>query len=468
MRTTRTDIYQMLGKFWRTVWHDEAYTEALTAAWAEGISRLEGRRTFIAPHLSRLAVPLYFVKHLQPFDLRENDLEEVVVPVGSFTVGDGTHVGDLLEQPREWRVACPAASCELILDTPVGAAVALQKNINYRVDNGYLYFYSDPMDSGFTMRLASDGGTPERVCRLWLCEVDEDLKGLTDFHGIYFGVNAASSIYYRRLTNAIWDLYVEGASMKAVAAFLAAYADSDICAADGVVEAIWTEGGRWWLSTGDDLYSCPDTTGIAPTAYVAGDAVAQGDILFTTVTLNRGTDTMTETELPLFCAGSGFISAAYKGGLVFQNKDCTIYDEDFPIGGHPDTVAQYRLDIAAAFAAKGLSLRAALSGGRPPPWTVNPFTFAIQPLLKNNTFFFSLDYDAVPDNAPELGVMRHLDNTVPAGTTYAGFVTGDWFEEDVDSGSCLELEPLAEQVGLNADDGFSTATDYNITIWKPY
>ena len=413
-------LSQLYGRFWTKVWQDSGFLDALLAGNQEAFSQLDLQANAIQDVLCRLTVPVQAYRHFQSVWLNESDMERSVLMTGTFDMDAGVDMDTSEEFPAGYLLAVDVDDISMIMDSPINPAVVWNKGQDFSITDRVVRLFRNPFDNGFIDGASSLDGEPDRRCRLWLCSTGTEDTALKEFYGQFVKLYTPSTSYYKRLVNAAWDLAVLGATASATAEYLCAIADTDICKAAGAVTAIWTEADRRWILVGGIPHSAPST---ATELVSVGDAVTVGQILFDSVRILKGTETLFASELPALHLGSGFLSSQYTGGISVENATKTITTSHFPIGGHPDTVAAFWADVDAACTAAGINLWAVETVDQPgPTYTLNPFEFIRENFLKNNCFFVVFNMSVIPDPTANLGFISLLSDYLPAGTTFIGNV----------------------------------------------
>ena len=435
---SREYLYRMFGPFWNQVWQEPSLVETATAAFREAYNRLEGDRSRIQDNLNRFAIPLSFYRHFNYRLVREHELGQGYRPLGTFNLGEGARLGELQDFPPVWTLAMAQPThVELLLDKPVQPTVIWQRGQEFDYADGFIHFYKNPFEAGFLSDVTSTDGVLARTCKFWMCDTKFDVRSVKDFFGVYFGVQTPTTEYYKRLVNIIWDLALEGATIRHTTAFLCALADTDVALEDGKVEAVWTENGRVYVATPNHLHSAPD---VASAIVSPDDIVEMGQNLFDSVTILKGSDTIPSADFPMLHLGREFISARYEGGILLQNRSFLLTNSRFQVGGLPATVDAWWDDVEADMAARGADLWATETSGQRYPYQLNPFDFIRQHVLKTNSLFITMNRLAVPDPETNFKFLNYLLDYMPAATTFFMYI-----------GAVLDDEPLSSLNMVDSD-----------------
>lgn len=458
MIVTREYINRIFGDFWSAVWQEPSLLETMTAAYQEVFTQLECSREELEEYMAREQLPLSFFRHFRLLSVSESDLLPEYRTLGSFNLDDGVTLDSLKTAPMVYRTSLPVDDISVIMDSPVNPTVVWQKGQEFEIIDGRnIRFFRDPVRAGFLDGAVSEGGAVVPRCRFWLCSTMADINALRDFYGVYFKLRTPSTVYYKRVVNAVWDLAVQGATLMNINRFFCAVADTDVPQLNGTVDRIWTENGRTWISTGSELCSAP-SPGTATVA--VGDTVTAGQNLFDTALVYKGTSEISVSDMPLIHLGSGFLSSSYTGGLVFENIEYTVTSHRFPVGGDVAVVEQFWADVETAAAADGIDLWALIKADQKYPYTVNPFDFLRRNLLKNNMFFVKFRPAAIPDPDTNLSLLGYLLDRMPTGTTFIAYADGDAGPETVDASIASDRPAEAFHVGVASELEKPGATEY--------
>ena len=433
---TRDYLYQMFGNFWNQVWQEPSLLEAATSAYREVYNQLETERRDLDAYLNRNEIPLSFFRHFSYKAAKEEEFRPAYRRLGTFNMDAGVKLDTLEDSPNAWSLDAGAQSIELILDKPVNPGVIWQRGQDFDFQDGVITFSKDPFASGFMSSVRSVDGEIKRTCKFWLCNTNFDIKAVSQFFSIYFGIQTATTPYYKRIANCVWDLALEGGTVGNMTAYLCAVADTDVATTDGTVQDIWNEQGRTFIATETKIYSAP-LPGAASVAL--RQSVKRGDNIFNTVTIVRGTGTADVSQFPMLHLGREFLNVKYTGGISLENKEFIITNSHFPIGGLPDTVQKYWTDVDADMEARGLDLWQLETSGQSSPYKLNPFEFIRQNILKTNSVFIGLSRTAVPQQSVNLRLINYLLDYMPAGTTFFLYIYG---ETDVESLTSREMTDL--------------------------
>lgn len=452
--TSRTEIKRMFGTFWNDSWTDEDFYNALITQTEFMLDRLTGKTARLPEFLNRLDVPSKRSEDIRYLPLDELALTRKVITLGSFTMDQGYKLGELQTDPPVWLSDVTIENCSFIVDSPTNAELVLERGTHFDIKDGKLLLYTDPFQEAFNQHLTIVDGEQILLSDLWMLHTTDDANYLADHYGRIIDMVTPSSDYYKRILNAVYDLLQEGGTVSRVNTFIGAILDTDTARVDGVVEAVWEEGDRTWLSVAGVLHSCPGT---GNAIVVKDDVVQIGDILFNTFSVTPGTESVDPGDFPYLILGGAYVTTPSGYGLTFENAELETPDYKFPIGGDPVDVAAFWDNAAAEAASRGIDLEEAIIGGQHAPYTVNPFDFVRANFLSNAMVFVTLNLEAIPEQEA-VKLFRYLDATVPASTTYVlnAFSSVDT-EADV---SAMTDEAIPAYAGIGEELDIITITDY--------
>ena len=443
MNVTKEYIHQVFGDFWSVLWNEPELLETMVNSYQEIFTQLEGKRISLDDYLSRLHIPLSFFKHFRYLYLTEDRVERQYRQIGTFTMDDGVPMDAYKLSPEEYIIETDLTDVSLIMDRPVNPTVIWQKGQEFAVEEGKIRMFFDPIDA-FVTGVKSEDEVLIPAAKLWLVSTELDQQSLTEFFGTYFDLRTASSPYYRKVLNGIWDLAVEGATLENINKYFCAVADTDVAFESGTVQRVWDENERTWVMTDNYVHSAP---GGAAAIVSVSDSVQKGQLLFDNVEVHKGTEAITPSQMPMLHAGPEMVSAKYQGGLGFENKVFEITSYRFPVRGNPETVEEFWEDVEARMLEDDVDLWTLITEDQKPPFQINPFDFVRENLYKNNTLFARMDLNTVPDRSRNLKLIGYLLNYMPAGTTFLAFAEAEVETEVLQDSGVSDRDPAAFYVG---------------------
>ena len=402
-------LNKLYGKFWSSVWKEPEFISALKAANQLVFGDLEIKREQLSLYLSRFTVPELERLQLYKLTLTTDNVTQDLYHLGDFTLDSGYTLDLVRQNPEIYIFDCPFEDVGSITDSPINGRTLYTKGVDFRVQDNKIYLYHNPFAGQFRGILRSDGTV---TADLWLTDCLQDVQALTNHFGVYLGMHLQPTAYHKRIMNAVWDLYVEGATRLNIRRFFGALTDTGVCEAAGTVEDSWTEGGRSYVKLDTGIYSCPSP---AVSIVSVGQALEQGDLLFDSFKILRANATISASDIPSLTLGKGMVDT--EAGLTFYNQEYTSDSMYFPLGGSDDDVTAFWVRVINNCTAAGIDLPTSLYGHRQPPYTINPFDFLRSNFLASNTFFVTLQLETLQQYS-DLRFASYLLDTLPASSTY--------------------------------------------------
>jgi len=423
----RTEIRKMFGSFWNTAWKDEEFYNALVTSTEFLFNRLSGKVAGLPDFLSRFDIPTKAYKESDYVLVDELVLKRKPVVLGTFLMDQGRTLDELQLNPQVWAMPTPMDNISIITDSPVKPQLMWQRGSEFDIVDGELRIYADPFQEAFKQHIRTEDGDTIKMVDLWLLDDVQESNFLADYYGRIVGMITPSDNYYKKILNAVYDLLQEGATRNRVAAFIGSILDTDVSRLAGTVEDVWDEGTRTWVAIGDELHSCP---GIGRATVVVGDTVQEGSLLFDVFSIYSGRESIDPGDFPVLVLGRAFVDTLSNEGLMFENAEVETDTYRFPIGGYQEDVDAFWDAAEAQAIARGVDLQAAIIGNQHKPWVINPFEFIRSNFLAASCIFVTADLSVVPDQNA-LKLLRYLDLTLPAGTTYFMTANGIAVEDTV-------------------------------------
>ena len=501
------NVLDVYGFFWQRVWKDENFISGLAAALGTLQQQTDITLNEFREYVSRITIPIAHHQRWKLLSFRYSDMT-----LRSYNFSDG------LQIDKSVLIGSPVPPTQYVLpwvstlQTPfitnspsLTAGTLLNINVDYRIDGDKIIFYENPFTILPNGSSVDAEGNPVNTVECWGYCSEEDIAGIRNFFGTYVGVNTRSTNLFNRLTSAIWDLYVQGATISNINQFLLVLTDCDSVTAEGTVDAVFTEAGREWVSTETGLYSAPEGTGALVSV---SDRIYKGQNIWDTFRIYNGYDMIPDTVVASFNAETGYLGGGYIAGLSFDNRlvpltfvymstnpDITVLLTDtgewlvtpangddivltsstdyyssglrdqgvvlvpiFEIGGFQEDVDRLRLAMARNIWTTGADVYADLTEGQAPPFEINPFRWLQDNALKNNIMFVEILASALADASAITAAMRYLVNTVPAGTAFVISLKDSIPEEVYDLTSEVE-ETITGYIVADLEDEYDLATE---------
>mgnify|MGYP007092155229 CR=1 FL=1 len=301
-----------------------------------------------------------------------------------------------------------------MLDHVYGYSIMLIKGLDYDVHDGHFLFHVAPKDLGLRqIRVLDRNGMPKAYYKLFgyarkTVKVCDPVKG---FESSW--LNSCSGI--------VWDIHQNGATFYNMKQLLGAATDSVICEADGTVDKEpWQEQGWNCISVDGKAYMS-----MYPTTLHAGDTVKQGDVLFGSLRVWKGTETPSSADVP------GIRVQTDAGELVALNQDdLEPYDMSgqlvLPLAGPTDNALA--VENYKAICAANMSDQHCPYIQVPPE--VNPYKFVTQTLRRGRSVTVKLANAGLDKLAAAIACLR---KSCCASGIVNIYVTAETAEEDAES-----------------------------------
>lgn len=483
-----SQLLAQLGSFWFNIFEDWHKLQVHYRS-----SGYEASQTYLnfletVASLSRFSVPVFHKEdwYLLVAKQSESDSIPSVYQAGDLVYGNQpgtvpgreagfvqTYGGTDNPNLRQIRLPDNLVDCPFVLQNLVvhpsktwvaGADYDIDKNRNL------IRFREDPFEDPLVAKadvVDSDGNVVDTEIGIWVYKGDFDLNYVWTHFGYVLGIRLDSSEFYKDLVNAVWSARVVGGLTEAtLTQFLAAMSGAPTCLSpEETVEVVRTEEESQLIVTDLSTYRAP----LGATVTVAvGDTVFLGDPLtdaFEIVELS--TNEPDYSLIPAMAMSDDFLSGGYFAELSFRNHSVALeylgLDENnkavvrFEVGGFPADVELFWENVHARGVADGQTLANLLDLRENPqtepgpsnlPATINPLQFVMENLLRNNLFVIRARVASFAEDAPGIGVFKHLRDIIPPHTTYIVFVEQTVPVETID----LSAPGGEDEAGAEDDD----------------
>lgn len=425
-------LFRWMGLFWSTLYQDPDYLRRCQGARALGVAQAYLNLLETATLLDRNAAPVLHRERWHPLVLRLSERDSggaatlrfgmQPAPVfgpqtgAEFTEGAKFRFGKSVEFADVYTYPLNPAplDCVCITDNIAAPKTVLIRDRDFTIQGGSLVLRkaNDPFADGSGFAVDTDGAGKEAV--LWACDAMFDKDYVYNHIGYVMGVRTASTDYFKRLINAVWDLVNNGATPALLRQGLAALCNVPVCVSDGeTVES--AESGT--VITDANVY------GVTLPSVSAGDRLAVGQPLTDAIRIYGpvtasvlGTESLLRTDIPNLPLPPSHFAVPLAFGLSAGWDTVPVYyDGDdvngnprlwFPLQGTDADVRAFWSEVWSRCASSGTSLRTcfedllddtvvANSGA---VWGhVQPLDFMLRHLIGANTVFVVLDTDQLRD-----------------------------------------------------------------------
>jgi hypothetical protein len=447
-------LIRTIGSFW--YWYFDDRDQLKTVYRAEGHRQGQVYLDYLktVASLSRFDIPVFSAQDWYLLVLKQSDRDRVTSIYGQegLTYGDAPPYGARQEQ----KVLFPLPD-----DDFFGKLAQVQYTIYNRVvypsktwtaglevsidrDRGVIEFRDDPFDSEYVARrdiVDENGDVVDEEIGLWMYMGEFDLDYVYRRWGFAVGVQLESSEFYKDIVNALWDMYVLGSNMRGFEQLFSASLGIPLTIeATEEVQRLVTEPTRQLVITDKNVYEYSLNADISVDV---GDQLVAGQAMSDDLKIIdlSGSDVDTNT-IPALAFGSNFMSGGYFAELTFDNRLVTLeylgIDEDdkavvtFEVSGFPGDIELFfekaqtlGKQPGSKTLAELLDLRDHPIGQPLPvnlPSTINPLEFVLDNIMRNNLVLVKVRTGAILDDAPGLGLIRHMRDVVPPQTTFIVYV----------------------------------------------
>jgi len=496
-------VKQVLGYFWKHVWQDENFINALTEIQGLLFEQSLSNQGALGNYLTIDEIPLTQHTRWEFLSSVRTEVEETTeVYDSSKFYGTDLDYGDT-SLPVFYKVPIhkkTSLHTSFLLDSPGRPSLFLMEGFDYIIRDGCFIFKKHPFTLGFkTSNLEIDGVLTTSI-KYWGYRCEEDKLRPSKHFGALVGINAESTENNKKLMCALWNLRTQGGTTLNINKYLSCFIKSDIPTRDGKVQDIWQEADALHIATEDEITSIQNTDASAVVSI--GDTVKQGDLLFDTIKIKQANDYLDPLNYPAFILSEGLLGNKYKGSLVFHNKEYPLSfkyytshpdikllrDEEgsllytinkknekiilteaeadgayalvpfFPIYGDPEDVELFRHTMAANSYKYKIDLKEYLLRGQRAPFTINPLHFIQQDVFAHNTLFISitdLNYFKDKNVCSSFNLFK---NTLPVGTTYTLNINKELTKDDYFCDSAIE-ETLLPFIVYDTEDEYDEYSD---------
>ncbi len=456
-------LLQQLGSFWFNVFGDRAIVQTQMQANAHAQAQNHLNYLEAVAAVSRFNVPVFHVENWHLLTIKLSEVKATASLYGpddliySGTVASAKRTAGFVQSyggqdtPGQIIIELPGtlANVRFTIHNKVALPTRnLVAGLDFEVDvaNRRLHFRSNLFeDSLFAKRDIYDatGVKIDEEISCWIYKGEFDLEYVYEHFGYAIGMRYKSSEEYKQLLNAVWNMFVTGATRDNLILFLSSMAGVPyILEPQETIERVWSEADRKLLATDHNVYTFPLT---ATLLYDNSDA---GTILFYGAQLSDTIQTSELTQndgdypiLPSMALGSSLLAGEFLSEIVLRNTTVALdyvgLDANnkaivrFEANGFPLDVEAFWSDVHARGTAVGkvladyLDLRSEPESPPVPdtlPPFINPLKFIVDNLMHNNLFAIRLKVSGFNPRAPGLSAFRFLRDVIPPHTTYLVFI----------------------------------------------
>jgi len=483
-------ILQALGSYWTNIFQDNDKLREHLRSTGQMQGQIYLNTLETIAYISRLTVPVFHTENWHLITFKRSDALSLPSIYRADDLQYGPQDGSNPEREAGFIQTYAGTDnpgiVELALpDSMVDAPFTLQNlvifpsktwvnGIDYEVDEvaKRIKFRDDPFTDPMVPRrdiYDAVGNITDMEIALWVYRGQFDLRDIYSRFGQQIDIVLESSEDYKGLVNAMWDMFVLGPATSSMYSYLAALTGVPlIIGPTETVEVVSADAYSKLVITNTTVYRVPL---LATVSVSVGDVVSAGQEICDAFQIEELSSANTDYSwLPAVGLSKSFISGPYMAELQFKNTDVALeylgLDTDdkaivqFAVGGFPGDVEFFWEFVQAAGKLPGQKTLAELLDqrtnpvGQPGPLnlptTINPMTFILNNVCKNNLFVIRVKPAAFDTDAPGLSMFSRLRKVVPPHTTYIVFVDTELQVEEVDLSQVGgENEPGAEEaIGL--------------------
>lgn len=278
---------------------------------------------------------------------------------------------------------------DYMTDHVYGYSVILIKGLDYDFEDGRFLFYCNPAELELpTVKITDSEGNLHVYYRLFgvSMQTTKVCDPVTGFESQW--LNGCSDI--------AWDIHTNGATYYNTKQLLGKATDSVVCEDDGYIETIWTEEGWNCCAVAGkpycSSYSCN---------YAVGADVDAGSVLFGSLAMYKGTDTVTAAQVPgiKLTTDAGTLTALNSTLATYMSpgNDHTII---LPLTGDNFTVNAYRAKCIELYQDDKVPFI------QVPYPSVNPYEFVVKTLRRGRAVTVRLVADNLDYLAAAINCIR--------------------------------------------------------------
>ena len=455
-------LLQQLGSFWANIFNgsDKLQTYLRASGLNNGQTYLNFVETFAMT--SRFTVPVFHTENWYLLTVTQSSVAGTPSIYQPDDLVYGPQTGDIVDRPTGFiqtyagqdrpgivEIKLPNGLVNIpfqMQNTVVMPTCILTNGIDFTVnkDRNTLTFANNPFNNPtFAQRSIFDnsGKQVDTEISMWVYRGQFDLNYIYNQFGYILNLNLPSSLIYKGLFNAFWDLHLLGPSvyqMQLLLSFIAGV--PTIINTTETVQVVTADNASQLVITDSNVYRVSNN---ATVTVSVGDVLHAGDSICDAIKIiefiGSNPDYSSLDEITLY---SNLISGSYSGGLTFKNHNVSLdyvglnsngkAVVKFEVIGATSDVNAFWTNSQTAGEASGQKTLAELLDvrtnpiGQPGPAslpaTINPMTFVLSNFLKNNLFVVKINVNSFGAGAPGLGFFDLLREVLPPNIIFLKFV----------------------------------------------
>jgi hypothetical protein len=430
-------LYRALGSFWTQIFRDKNVLKGYTIGMADELIQLYFNLTETIKQYSVKDIDIYHKEKWLPLVIKKSEFNNAPFKFspnsavfGKQPVTDTFYAGQIFRfgfsketggQVYSFTPDSSLAKFGAIANRIIAPSLVLLPGIDVVMQEGTLYFTVDLFHNSRipTAKVINDFGIPEtfkdsegnvveeEFIILWMHMAEIDQSALYSTFGVLLDLNLPTSESYKEILKAVFSLYVEGPTVRALTSAFAAMAKAPVVIeSEEIVEDLYVDDYHQYIVTDKNVYK------LELNQYVAKD-VARGVIFFSGEILSADVSVADSIINPMWWKSSvqtsklAFAShifiAGVKNQLFFENSlklltytGAAATDSDkkliFPVLGRDTDVQLFQDYINLPENKTSLISLLKFKPNTTSSITINPVDFLFSNIFKNNTLFVRLDF----------------------------------------------------------------------------
>lgn len=446
-------LYRALGSFWTQIFQDKNVLKGYTLGMAEEFIQAYQRLSEVLQEFSVKNINVYRKDKWKPLIIKKSEFNEAPfvfesegAVFGYQSKDDALYANQLFRfgYPKlsenknlySFKPSYPLKNFKAITNKVIAPSLLMLPGIDVVIKNDIIYFNSDLFSNeyiprakivkelGETEKFIDGGGNlvDDEFIVLWIHFADTDHRDLYNNFGNLLDLKLESSEEYKRLLEALMNLFVEGPTISALRAAVAALFNTPlVLETREIVEQLYTDDLYNYLVTDKHVYRLRLTQQVKPTIHIggilfAGDTITDEIAVVDSVISPRWW--LEKINADKLGFASHIFAASSKYQLFFENKTKLLsYKEGtlfFPVQGREEDVKAFQAQINQPDNKQGILAGLNLSPHENQSISINPLDFVFTHIFKNNTLLVNLNFPEDFDVSDFFKLFRYFAPHFPA------------------------------------------------------
>jgi hypothetical protein len=430
-------LYRSLGSFWTQIFRDKDALKGYTIGMADELIQAYFNLIEVIKQYSVKDIDIFHKEKWLPLTIKKSEFNNTPFKFSSNSAVFGNqpntdtfYAGQIFRfgfsketggRVFSFTPNIPLTRFGAIANRIIAPSTVLLSGIDVVMRDGTLYFTTDLFNDPRipTAKVIDDFGIPvtfkdttgkiadEEFIILWVYMAEIDQAALYDNFGVLLDLKLASSENYKEILKAIFNLYVEGPTVKALTSAFAALAKAPIVIeTEETIEDIYVDEHNQYIITDKNVYKLAPDQKISPDV-ARGTVFFAGEILSADVAVADSVIDPTWWQKKVQTSKLAFAShvfiAGVKNQLFFENDlklltytGAAATEKErrliFPVLGRPADVQAFQDYINTDPNKSALLSLLNFKANTTSSMTINPVDFLFQNIFKNNTLFVKLDF----------------------------------------------------------------------------